>query len=306
MKDSEMRVEIVRCKNVSLPLVEVTYTGKGGKECKGLMLLDTCSTDNVLMGDVASSMKTSSPEGADRQTIFSLGDEKVEMPYVKTVIGLGGERHEEEFLVSEEFQVKVEGDRPFVGVLGFMFMLEHQLVIDFPSYTVYSPSGELEDAGEGEFDYLFPMLIGLEKYGMPVVGIKGKDSEIVALLDTGSHDSIITKSVLPELGTDYTLTDDTSLTSGVAGSVESKRVVADFNLMSAGNKKMEPRTLMRSDTFYAVDCTLSSSSQPIDTPADERYPDVKVLLGAGFMDTQGLTIDFARGIIYQRHVERTA
>ena len=107
-------------------------------------------------------------------------------------------------------------------------------------------------------------------------------------------------------GTDYTLTDDTSLTSGVAGSVESKRVVADFNLMSAGNKKMEPRTLMRSGTFYAVDCTLSSSSQPIDTPADERYPDVKVLLGAGFMDTQGLTIDFARGIIYQLHVERTA
>ena len=88
MKDSKMRVEIVRCKNVSLPLVEVTYTDKGGKECKGLMLLDTCSTDNVLMGDVASTMKTSSPEVADKQTIFSLGDEKVEMPYVKTVIGL--------------------------------------------------------------------------------------------------------------------------------------------------------------------------------------------------------------------------
>lgn len=306
MKDSKMRVEIVRCKNVSLPLVEVTYTDKCGKECKGLMLLDTCSTDNLLMGDIARTMKTASLEGAEKKTIFALGDEKVEMPYVKAVIGLGGEQHEENFLVSEDFQVQVRGDRPFVGVLGMVFMFEHELVIDFPSYSVYRPSAESEDDREGELDYVFPMLFGLKKYSMPVVGIKGENGEVVAMLDTGSHESIITKSVLPELGTDYTLTDETSLTYGVAGAVESKRVEADFHLITAKNNEMGAHTLKKSDTFYAVDCSLCSSNQPVDTPADQRYPDVKVLLGAGFMDTQGWTIDFARCMIYQRHAVRTA
>lgn len=57
-ENTNLRVNMIEILNYSCPFIEVTYTNRDGKKRQGLMMIDSCSSVNHLMGKFANEVKT--------------------------------------------------------------------------------------------------------------------------------------------------------------------------------------------------------------------------------------------------------
>lgn len=239
-------------------------------------------------------------------TIISIGNTERKAPCVSAEISFGGEQFVDDFVLQDDFGIVIQGDKPFLGLLGINFMLRHRLVADFSSHTVYRSFVNHSNFFIADTDFFFPMGIGLNFYGVPVVGLKTQGDDIVAALDSGSHENIIAEAVLPQVSPNHHYTGEQTDTVCYTCTVKSKEVEAEFSLLGVNNDGNEKIYNKVSDHFLVVKSHIFFREQPENTQQEDHLPPVNALIGSNFMNSNGWILDFGAQFIYKRHAPLSA
>ena len=185
-----------------------------------------------------------------------------------------------------------------VGILGIRFLKQHGLVIDYSDYSFHTSSVNSSNLSIGDCDYFFPMEIGLNNYGLPVVAVIQNKKEIVALVDTGATSNMIAEQTVKEHKFNCFRTNEKDVMIGVTGEVTVEEAIVKFNLASITESSI--KKLSRHANFYLLPHYVFTPCEDYCDTKNAQQPPIEVAIGSPFMAKQGWAIDFGAKIIYKR------
>ena len=295
MKNENIKVGMLRMTDNFVPFIEVGYTDKDGKECTGMIMLDTGSNSNVMAKEMAERIDQQNLYDDKRTKIQGMSGSVTESNNVKFSFTVGGTQIEEPFCISPGFHENSFGYLPTIGILGNEFMQRHSLVIDYSDGTCHTSEVNPSNLSIADCDYFFPMDIGLKVYGLPVLAMMQNGKEIVTLVDTGATNNAIANQTITDNGFKHKFLEEGDVMIGLGGKVEVKDVVVNFNLVTLkgdnGTEEVNHQDLFKSLPHYLI---------PSFTRGDNQYPPVEALVGSSFIASQGWVLDFGAKIIYKR------
>lgn len=295
MKNENINVGMVRMVDNYVPFIEIGYTDKSGKECSGMIMLDTGSNSNLLTIEVAESIDLQNLYDDKKMKIQGMSGSVTESNNVKFSFTICGTQIEEPFCISPELHEKSFGYLPIIGILGNEFMQRHRLVIDYSDGTCHTSEVNPSNLSIADCDFFFPMEIGLKVYGLPVLAMMQNDKEIVTLADTGATNNAIANQTITDNGFKHKYLEEGDVMIGLGGKVEVKDVVVNFNLVTLKEdndiKEVNHQDLFKSLPHYLI---------PPFTRGDNQYPPLEALVSSEFMAKQGWALDFGAKIIYKR------
>ncbi len=299
-----MRVEMYRVANNPTPFVKVDYMDKDAHEHAGLLLLDSCSENNVLSGEMAACLGEQQKVKDGCTNILTATGDTVKTETTLFSFACGGEQFKEKFCISEHKLPDIEDELPFIGILGNEFMQEYKLVIDYNDHMIYSSYVTPETLPISDCDFFFPMEIGLNLYGLPALQMCQGDFEAVALADTGSTDNLISKPSLTEDKFHFQLQKTLHQLTGMSGSVEVKAVAVDYQLVTLRDGEEKTGVCNHKDEFLVVPHFLIPERE-VEYEGDKQIlPPVVALIGSAFMEREGWILDFGVKYIYKRKEEK--
>ncbi len=127
-----------------LPFIEVKDEGeKDG----AIMLIDTGANDNVLFGYIYRMVKDKMTTVEGDYESYSIDGTCTKMTKAKTTLTICGRDHDMVFLIREddtaaELLAKDMGF-PVYGIIGTLFMAEHEWVIDFARQEIRIPEHDI-------------------------------------------------------------------------------------------------------------------------------------------------------------------
>ena len=296
-------VQMFRVENDWAPFVKVGYVDQDAVEHTALMVVDSCSTHSVLFGSYVAKCGLLVEEENDSMEVIGLGDAKESLGLVKWSFIFGGKRFEETFGVREgDFSFPSEiGGIPFIGILGNMFLQRYRLAIDYSDHTIHTSNVTRADLPITDCDFFFPMEIGLEKYGIPVLAIRQNGVDVVALADTGANGNIIALQSVEECGFDCQFSDSTEKLSGIIGDSEGRDATMKFSLLTLTEKGIEGVPF---ESSFKV--TPHYVLEPEEDQCDEdgeQLPPIEGIIGSPFMGKEGWVLDFGINYIYKRNAD---
>ena len=108
-----------------------------------MFLIDTGSTDNVLFGYVYEQAKDQLKEAEGRYTITGIDGKPKEVKPVIGYVPFCGKEYEMKFLVRDDDDAGIALSQAMgftvIGLIGTLFMLEHEWVIDFANQEILIP-----------------------------------------------------------------------------------------------------------------------------------------------------------------------
>lgn len=272
------------------PIVEGAFLAKNGQMLHGFFMIDTGSSENILNKDVER-LLGSDTFIDDTQRIGALECKGETCPIVNVCVELDGNRSNERFCISQNIVFSdYYGKNRIIGILGSIFMIKHQLVLNLNEEclrTAIIESISLEDKS-----FFFPMEYGMHHYRIPVVGIVNGKEEYVCVADTGSTLNLIAERALTGFG-NYEKLEGDGIVAGVYGKKEISYAEVSFSLFSIGEQTGETRLVTKEDVFQVLpnrDC--------IHNPEDGEHPPIYGLIGARFMLEQKWILDFGNLAIY--------
>lgn len=167
---NDFRVQMMRVVGDLAPFVEIKYCDNEAKEHTALMVVDSCSCHNILIGARASKHGAVLQVEEGSMNIGGAGNEMVTTRLAQFHFVLGGEQFHESFCIKDgDIQIPSEIDgKPIIGIIGNLFMQQYRLAIDYSNYTLHSSNVSPANLPISTCDFFFPMEIGLERYGLPV------------------------------------------------------------------------------------------------------------------------------------------
>ena len=199
--------------------------------------------------------------------------------------------------IYEDYQCEKVEDIPIIGILGNEFMQKHSLVIDYNEYTLHSSNATPENLNISECDFFFPMGIGLDYYGVPVLSIQKDGQDIVTLADSGSADNILSEKVISKYNIPCRIVCEESSVHGISGSIKAKDAQVTFNLLTS--RMEEPELIPYEDHFMISPLSLSIANDSKYGKGNVEIPPIEGILGAPFMAKEGWILDFGAKIIYK-------
>ena len=297
-KENGIRVEMFRMKGDVAPFVKVDYMDKYAEEHTGLMLLDSGSMGNILSNEMADGIGILCKLEDEGTIVHSIANEVMETNNVRFSFAMGGRQFHDTFCLSTNaLPIKVKGMK-VVGILGIQFLKQHGLVIDYSDYSLHTSCVNPDNLSISDCDYFFPMEIGLNNYGLPVVAVIQNKKEIVALVDTGATSNMIAEQTVNNHKFNCSRTNEKDVMMGVAGEVEVEEAIVKFNLATLTGASI--RKLSRHANFYILPHYVFTPSEEFCDAKDEQRPPIEVAIGSPFMARQGWVIDFGAKIIYRR------
>ena len=304
-KDRQIRMQMVRVVGDLAPFVKIDYIDSEAQDHSALLLVDSCSCDNILFVESACSLGlvyTLTDKTIDIDTITNT---KLSTSIGRFAFAFEGGQFVEPFCICDGKNnlPKRVGDMPIVGILGNIFLQKYNLAIDFSDYTLHTSNASQEAFSMSACDFFFPMEIGLKNYGLPVLSLRQAGKEIVALADSGATDNILSLHAITETGLDCEYLETTDSIVGMVGSVESKDTVMNFCLLTLTEDDIDE--VSHRDAFKVLPHTLVSPEKGKCDDNGNLLPPVEGIIGSPFMAKENWVLDFGAKIIYRRKVENT-
>ena len=137
---------------VGLPFINISED----IEEKAVMLIDTGSTDNILFGEVYQREKNKLKPIEGKYTVTGANMQTYEATKVAAIVSINGKQYLMTFLVHEDDKTgKALSEQmgfPIVGIIGTLFMAEHDWVIDFGKQEILIPDTDISVCELGNHD----------------------------------------------------------------------------------------------------------------------------------------------------------
>ena len=298
--EKDIRVEMFRVYGDMAPLVKVDYMDKDAKEHSGLFILDSGSTENILTSDILGSIGELCKKEGETGRIYTINGEYVSVDYVDFSFVFGGNQFREEFGINDVQLPQMAGDLQIIGILGQRFMQHHQLVIDFSDFTIHTSEVSPENLSIEDCEFFTPMVVGLKYYEMPLLYLSQNGKEILALADTGASNNILASQTIIDNGFDCKMMEETDTITGLAGGIEMREAMVNFNLLTLKGEIVEALTYY--DLFKVAPCNIFTPQEGMCDEEGEQLPPVEGIICSPFMAKEGWVLDFGAKIIYKRKV----
>ena len=297
---TNFRVQMMRVKGDLAPFAQVDYVDQDAKEHTALMLVDSCSCHNILFGFRAQQHGLVMQAEEGTMNIECAGNEMVTTNLAKFYFVLGGEQFHESFCIMDgEVNIPKKVDElPIVGVLGNIFMQQHNLAIDYSDYSLHTSDVSPENLPISDCDFFFPMEIGLERYGVPVLAVRQNGNDLVAMADTGATNNIIASQTIEDNGFECQVLDTTDVVSGIAGSAAVKDAMVRFSLLTLTEDDTE--VVHHEDSFKLTSEYMITPEEGKCDKNGVQLPPVVGVIGSPFMAKEGWVLDFGVKYIYKK------
>ena len=297
-KNDNIRVEMVRVAGNVAPLVEIDYMDKEAKEHTGFLLLDSCSTHNILFNEMQERLGVLCIKGNESTCLDTTGNCKVTVKDVRFSFVMSGQQFHEDFCLSERETPYFVDDVPVIGLLGNMFFQQQNLVIDYDDFSLHTSEVTHENLAIPDCDFFFPMEIGLKNYGIPIVSLFQNEKEIPMMADSGASGNMIAKQTIADCCMDHKLLDETDTISGIGGSVDTRLAIASFSLLTLKGNDMEE--ISRKAKFHVLPNYVYIPKDEECDENDEQLPPIEGTISCNFMAREKWILDFGAKIIYKR------
>ena len=125
---------------VGLPFIEIKDEGE---DAGSIWLVDTGSNDNVLFGYIYRQVKDKMIPVEGDYGLYGIDGKKTEMIKVKTTLTICKKDYDISFLVRDDDEAvkRLSNDMgfPIFGIIGTLFMAEHNWVVDFAKQEIRIP-----------------------------------------------------------------------------------------------------------------------------------------------------------------------
>ena len=301
MEEMRFEKELLIVKGVQWPVIEGAFKISDETGCYGMFLVDTCSSKCILNKSMLSMLDPSFIREGETMTISGYQGKKTTCQAVDIFFKLQGKRElSEVFYVDEEIDFDAMLD-DIIGILGYEFLCKHNLVVDFSNGTLHTSDGIYPHMDDCSF--LFSMEYGLERYGVPVVGMIGNDKEFILMADSGANVSVLTKSALEESGIEYQRGEEESCVTGFNSSFHAVAYEVNMPLLSICSGEEHTKLVNFQDTVNVDECNAWLLEGTTDADGNELLP-VSGMLSASFMMRYKWVVDFMTGLIYSKKEER--
>lgn len=297
--EKDIRVTLIGEEGDPTPCIEVDYVDKYAQEHRGLMLLDSGSSDNFLSPDMGDGIGELCHLKDVTENIQTVTGEVVTANNVHFSFAVGGCQYSETFCINDNQLAWIKGIK-IIGILGNTFFQKHRLVIDYSDFTLHTSHVSPCNLSITDCDFFFPMEIGLKNYGVPVLCMKQGNQEIAALVDTGSDNNILSESAIKDgfvcepLGTKDTI-------SGLVGQMTAKDAIIDFGLLRL--KAKGDHEIHHKENVKIIPINVIETTDGLCDQEGRPLEPVQAAIGASFMAKEGWALDFGAKIIYKlKHV----
>ena len=217
-ESKNISVKMFRIVGDLAPIIRVDYVDKDAQEHSALMLLDSCSTVNVLSSEMANCIGILCKKDNESEDVITSTNIVVSLNRADFSFAFGGVQFHETFCINDHRLPHIKGDLPLVGILGNKFMLKHRLVIDYSDFTIHNSNANPENLAVSDCDLFVPMGYGLVNYGIPLLAMALGDKQVLSMVDTGASFNIIAKQTITDSGIECQYLGDTDSISGLGGS----------------------------------------------------------------------------------------
>ena len=297
---NNFRVQMMRVIGDLAPFVRVEYVDQDANEHSALMVIDSCSCHNILIGTRADRQGLVLQKEEGTMTVGGAGNEMVTTSLAKFHFVLGGEQFHESFCIKEgDIQIpsKIDG-MPIIGILGNLFMQKYRLAIDYSDYTLHMSNVTPANLPISECDFFFPMEIGLERYGLPILAVRQNGNDLVALADTGATGNMIAMQSITDNGFDCRYLGTSDTITGIGGETEVKDAMMKFCLLTL--TESETDVVYHEDVFKVTPHYMITPEEGLCDKNGVQLPPVVGIIGSPFMAKEGWVLDFGVKYIYKK------
>ena len=300
-KRNNISVKMFRVEGDYAPLVKVNYMDKDAQEHSALMLLDSCSTVNILSSELDNCIGALCNNENEATNIITCNNSVITSNGVDFSFAFGGEEFHESFYMGNHHLPRIAGDLPIIGILGNKFMLKHNLVIDYSDFTIHYSDVSPENLSIADCDFFTPMGYGLVYYGIPVLPIVQGENQIFTMADTGASFNIIARQTIDDNGFDCQYQEEADSISGIGGSdTEAENAVVSFKLMTLANADNSINEVSYSSQFKVIPHYPFTLPQGSCDKNGNPLPPIQAIISSPFMAKEGWILDFGADIIYRR------
>lgn len=296
--ENNIKVQMIRMKDNFVPFVKVDYMDKDAKEHTGVMVVDSGTNDSILAGELADVCLLKKEENK-LNSHYTISGELLETTKVKFSFVLGSQQISEDFSLCDDFHKEVLTDRSIIGIIGTDILCKYGLVIDYIEGSLHTSEVNPSNLAIADCDYFFPLEIGFNYYGLPVVAMRQDKVDMVILADTGASNNVITMQSLKENGFNHSFLDVKDELTGIAGSVEVEQATVDFNLLTLDENNDETE-VRHHDLFMVMPRYVMQFDEAKTDENDKVLPPIEGIISSEFMAKQGWALDFGAMIIYKR------
>ena len=306
-ESKSIKVKMFRIVGDLAPLVRVDYIDKDAQEHSGLMILDSCSTVNVLSSEMANCIGILGKKDNEIEDVITSTNIVVSLNRADFSFAFGGVQFHETFCINDHRLPHIKGDLPLVGILGNKFMLKHRLVIDYGDYTIHNFNANPELFSVSDCDLFVPMGYGLVYYGIPLLAMALGDKQVLSMVDTGASFNIIAKQTITDSGIECQYLGDTDSISGLGGSkTEAEDAIVKYKIETLRDGDGSLDEISFCSQFKVI------PHYPYTLPhrrCDKEglpLPPVEAIISSPFMAKEGWVLDFGADIVYKRKTKSSA
>lgn len=300
-ESKSINVKMFRIVGDLAPIVRVDYVDKDAQEHSGLMILDSCSTINVLSSEMANCIGSLSKKDNESEDVISSTNIVVSLNRADFSFAFSGVQFHESFCLNDHRLPHVKGELPLIGILGNKFMLKHRLVIDYSDFTIHNSNANSDNLAVSDCDLFVPMGYGLVNYGIPLLAMIQGENQIFSMADTGASFIIIAKQTITDNGFECQYLGESDSISGLGASeTEAEEAMVNYKIgtMKDGDGSLD--NISFSSHFKVIPhypYTLPKGS------CDKNgfpLPPVEAIISSPFMAKEGWVLDFGADIVYKR------
>lgn len=272
-EENNIETKLFHVEEVLVPLVKVDYLDYNAMEHSGLLLIDVSNQLNGISNDYVRHLSVEQSEAVAK---------KKHLSFI-----MSGMQFCEPFVVVDS-SLGSYGELPVIGSLGLDFLSRHRLALDFLRMSLHTSMANPNNLSTADCDFFFPMEIGMNNYGFPILSMQQDGKEIIAKLNTTYMYNIFAKQALEEDGFHC------KFVEGASGTA--RKAILDFDLLTV--REDENKLVNYNNSFIVVNDYLY---QPKEGALDEngnKLEPIKAAIGTQFMINEGWTLDFDQNIIY--------
>ena len=300
-ESKKISVKMFRIVGDLAPIIRVDYVDKDAQEHSALMLLDSCSTVNVLSSEMANCIGILCKKDNESEDVITSTNIVVSLNRADFSFAFGGVQFHETFCINDHRLPHIKGDLPLVGILGNKFMLKHRLVIDYSDFTIHNSNANPENLAVSDCDLFVPMGYGLVNYGIPLLAMTQGENQIFSMADTGASFNIIAKQTIIDNDFECQYLGVSDSISGLAASeTEAEDAMVKYNIETMKDGDGSLGEISYNSQFKVISHYPYTPSQgSCDKNGNPLLP-VEAIISSPFMAKEGWVLDFGADIVYRR------
>ena len=300
-ESKEISVKMYRVVGDLAPIVRVDYMDKDAQEHSALMMLDSCSTINVLSSEMTNCIGVLSKRDNENEDVITSTNTVVSLNSADFSFAFGGVQFHETFCINDHSLPHIKGELPLVGILGNKFMLKHRLVIDYSDFTIHNSNANPENLAISDCDLFVPMGYGLVYYGIPLLAMTQGEKQVFSMADTGASFNIIAKQTITDNGFECQYLGESDSISGLSGSeTEAEDAMVKYKIATMKDGDGSLDEISFNSQFKVIPHYPYTPSQGSCDKNGNPLPPVEAIISSPFMAKEGWVLDFGADIVYKR------